>query len=100
MIAAAILFASLASAPTPRCAALGNITRSMIKAKAKGVTEAEARQVVAQELDGDARREVNAIVWYVYTSNADNRTPPAKLVELVQRACRSSDTNALSQEAP
>lgn len=38
-----------------------------------------------------------AIAWYIYDMNPKRRTPAAKERELIQRACMSTDANALSE---
>lgn len=93
MIALALL---LALAPTPRCEAIADATRQMIAARRGGVTEKDALQVADEELDGDARTLARVLVWYVYEANADERSPPSKVIEIVTRACLSSEPNALN----
>ena len=99
MIALALMLALSASSPSPRvarCEGIVHTTRAMITARRKGVTQDEAVQVVDETLDGDDRTTARVLIWYVYVANSDKRTPPAKVIELVRRACMSNTTNALT----
>lgn len=97
MVIALLAMALATAAPAPtRCDALVSTTRALVVARQHGVTERQARDTVDQELEGDARQVVTALLWYVYVANADGRTSTRKTLQLVRHACTSSERNALS----
>jgi hypothetical protein len=77
------------------CAFVVGSASAMIDARAKGVDRSQAMAVVA-ELQGDERRVSEVLLWYVYDVNPKGRTSKAKSLELIQRACESSEVNALT----
>lgn len=80
------------AAITLHCAMVMRNTKAMQQARSHGAPRVEAVHSAPNP------HIAEILAWYIYDMNPKRRTPPAKERELIERACMSTEQNALSEQ--